>query len=134
MTDARPLEIVWFERMSYAAVAIGVVESALTLETSPDGTHTNLDISVYVFFTILLVLIWLVARRRSAAAKWILTVLVAVTTLFWLLALPATMAKIAFAILLLGTVQFLLQVVGVGLLFTAPARAWMKAAAAPHSK
>jgi Na+/proline symporter len=125
--DARPKEIVWFERLGFAAVAFGVVESAFTLEQSADGSHTNLDVSVYVVFTIMLALIWLVARRRSATAKWILIVLVVLTTMFWLLALPAMLAKIAVAIMLLASMQFILQVAGVCLLFTKPARAWMTA-------
>jgi hypothetical protein len=128
-TDGRPNEIAWFERLGFGAVAIGVIESTLTLDRSPDGSHTNLDISVYVLFTLMAALIWLVARKRSRPAKWILVVLVGLTTLFWLLALPTMMERIAFAVLLLSSLQFIAQAAAVFLLFTRPARIWMDAKA-----
>jgi len=122
---ARPRAILWFEGLyliSLLVSAWGVIAVFSTLVGVPAPERTGAALVAAITLCVLAGLVLLVSRRRNHMAKWVLVILTALTTAFWLL------MALGYANALdgPGLVQHLLQVVAVALLFTAPARAWLE--------
>lgn len=83
----RPVSIVWFERCYLGATAVGLVNTALSWNTSlqrmaespgaaqfgPSFAGNILLLGTAVAIVIALVLWYFTARRRSVVTKWIIT-------------------------------------------------------------
>jgi hypothetical protein len=75
-----PSNVLWFERLSYFSLAIGLVEFALHWIRHPVPASA-IDIAAFLFVgvgltvAILVTLIWLTARCRKNWARWTLLVL-----------------------------------------------------------
>lgn len=131
----RPPSIVWFERLSLLALAIGALVSVATWDgvvASAQGsgmTPTVAAIIYIVLFALLVGLVLLISRGRSVIAKWIYVILF----VGGFLATARDLGGI-FDLGLLGLVQalqLLLQIVAVGLLFAPPASAWLRGKETP---
>jgi hypothetical protein len=125
----RPNAIVNFERFYILALLIGVAVmltgwNEMAAATGPVLLAVVLAISVGL--TLLLVL--LISRRRSTAAKWILIVLFAIGLA---LSLPGALAGGIDAWAVAAIVQVALQAYALYLLFTPPAVAWLRGTDAP---
>ena len=121
----RPRTILWFERISLAAVAIGVLnvlratEIGLLLNGAGDaGAATVLFGSVVV----ILALVYRVSRWRSRFAKWVLIIFTLMVLLGYAPLLLTGMDSVA---KLVGLAVGAVQLGALALLFTPSARAWM---------
>jgi hypothetical protein len=135
----RPKSIVNFEIAALLAVLVGIVNSFLSWDKvmavqqakfvaqgqgKMMGMASNLGIAMAVIFVVIwLLLIWLISRKGSPAAKWIYAVLAVISLLFGLYGL--TQGPVY------GTVQFVLAIVcdllslaALWFLFQPDAKAW----------
>ncbi len=123
MRRVRPASIVWFERLYLGSLLIGVVQSVIGWKDAIALASPAFLLTVQaVVFAFLVGLILLVSRERSNVAKWINVVLF-VLGLPVIVSLLVTEKQVGSA--LLAIVQTLMQGIGLGLLFTASARAWL---------
>jgi hypothetical protein len=135
----KPPSIDRFSQIFLASLALSVVYSALTIDRSRKVLALNpgtanlgdgfLFATIAFGFAISLLLWFLVVRRRSGIARWVLVVLT-VAGLIWA---PGTM-RAAMAIgtgyFALAASSLFLQLVAVGFLFTREARDWFAGRAA----
>ena len=120
----RPIEIVWFERLVFGSLALGLVQSWLAWPELTKLASPSFILVTQVFsFGIGGGLALLVSRRRSNIAKWISVVL-------FLIGLPV-MAKEAMDGQLTGSasisvVQTIGELVAYALLFAPASVHWLK--------
>jgi hypothetical protein len=128
----RPASITWFERLYVGSLAITLGMIAMLWESVRTGMISPATLLLGLAFSIILplVLIFLVSRRRSVVAKWVLVAIVALGLVAnWLNYRPGgdlLMSLVALSIIAM-------QTVAVGLLFTAPAWAWLTGKDSPSS-
>jgi len=126
----RPSSIIWFERIIFATLVLGVLQSFLSwdqataLVANIERSPTAVVLIVQGFsFLIVATLTLLVSRRRSKVAMWISIALL-------ILGMPAFVALLAQGLVLGSGLISLLQVLGqfvaYGLLFTPASRRWMR--------
>jgi multidrug transporter EmrE-like cation transporter len=75
----RPESVVWYERLAWAAFAVGLASAAAspaTLAKYYDRYPIGYPIIMTVFLLGQLLWIWLVARKRQNWARWISLVLI----------------------------------------------------------
>lgn len=133
----RPVSIVWFERCYLGALAVGVVNSALSWNAALDKMAENPAMAdlgesfgrnTLIFGTLfgiaISLLLWYFAARRGAAvAKWIITVFFVLGVLS--LGFSAAMRTIPEGISgMIGVVAFVLNAIAVWHLFRPDAEAW----------
>jgi hypothetical protein len=129
-----PPNVVWFERLMIAAVFCGLAGVFLFWQREGVSSTAELAIAaglVIVNFGLMLLLIWLIARRRKGWVRYVIAVL-------FLLGLPYALKSAQAELMIypveggLSVVQLALQGVALVLVFTGNARAWFaKPAAAP---
>lgn len=131
----RPPSIVWFERLSLLALAIGAVVSVATWDgvlAAAQGSGMSATVAAIVYivlFALMVGLVLLISRGRSAVAKWVYVILF----VGGLIATAPSLGGI-FDQGLLGLVQalqLLLQIVAIGLLFAPPGSAWLRGKETP---
>lgn len=126
----RPVPIVWFERIIFGTLFLGLIQSYLAWDdamataaktiSNPGAFAAGIGIFVFVLIGGLTLLI---SRRRSKIALW-------VSIILFLLGLP-TLAGLAESGQLFGSAwitlfQSLGQIIAYSLLFTPAARQWMR--------
>lgn len=127
----RPNSIIQFERFYLAAIGVDVVNTILSwtdwqeralLHPQMFGEMT-LPVTTAIGFAVSLLLWFLIARRRSNVAKWLLTLFVLLALVWTVYAIP--MGRYALGLSgLLGVFSTVLQAYAVWLLFRADARRW----------
>lgn len=131
----RPTSIIRFDQAYLSAVAVGLLNTALSFEKTSaelasDASSAQLGLGTGFLFAMLgfsfgltLLLWFLVSRRASNVAKWILVVLTAASVLMGLTSLANLTAfgGLELALMLLGIG---LQLVAVYFLFRRDAREW----------
>ncbi|MDB5682386.1 MAG: hypothetical protein JWM75_84 [Sphingomonas bacterium] len=124
----RPRQILYFERAYLLSLAIAVVSLFLYWDALQAVASPILLVGAsVVLMGVMVTLVLLTSRRRSAVAKWLLVVL---TTIGIVMALPSVGGSLSAGIggwLSIG--QTLLQLAAMILLFTRAARAWLRAPA-----
>ena len=76
MTDTRPSNVRRFEQLMYLSIAIGVVNTALDWDRLVAMVH-GVGGAVFILFIdgfvfgVMILLIWLVARRAKNWARWV---------------------------------------------------------------
>ena len=130
----RPESVVMFERLfllslalSAGALVVGYDDMMRAVLSDPSmrqfGFGSGLIIGMIVAsFAVYLLLWWLIARRASNVAKWILVVFVALG----LASLPAVLTGPMSVLLLLNLAVYALEVAAVVFLFRADAKAWFR--------
>jgi len=130
----RPKSIILFEQLfllallvSLAATAISFGDISAVWQNDPNVRRVGLGTAVLVGamaldYALYLLLWFLVARKRSNAAKWILVVLVAVS----LVAVPSGLKGPLTLATGLGLAGIALDIVALAFLFKADAKAWLK--------
>lgn len=128
----RPQSILLFERLYLASLAIGIAnfvfsfDQAVSMvqndpELSELGLGSGFVIATSAFSFFISLLLWyLIARRASSIAKWILVVLTALGFVFMLFD-PSNYGGVAGAVTWITTI---LQLVALVFLFRGDARAW----------
>lgn len=125
----RPASIVTFERVVLATIVIGFASLVLNWDAAAApvrrlGYGDNFFIGAYAAsLAILLLLLWLIARRGSAVAKWVYTVLYGISIAMALLAFRDNL-RLPPAILVIQLVQWALIVFSIWLLFRPDTRSW----------
>jgi len=125
----RPASIVRFERVVLLTIVLGFVTIALSWEAAFApvrrlGYGEGFFIAVQaVVIAIVLLLVWLIARKGSAVAKWIYVVLYAVSIAMAAIGFEDTLRNPP-AILVLQLVQWALIVYSIWLLFRPDANGW----------
>ena len=125
----RPASIVRFERVVLLTIVLGFVTVALSWEASFApvrrlGFGEGFFIAAQaVSIAIVLLLLWLIARKGSAIAKWIYVVLYAFAIVMAAIGIEDLLRNPP-AILILQLVQWALIVYSIWLLFQADTRAW----------
>lgn len=123
----RPASIVWFERLYLGSLALGLVSSAFNwssltaaAEATPGASgfigSPAFMLSVMAFSLAISLVFWyLIARRGSKVAKWIVTIF----TVLGVLGLPGTLSNPAFgpSIIAFSLINTLLQLAAVVCLF-----------------
>lgn len=125
----RPRSIVSFERVVLLMIVIGLADAVLNweilnAELARQGIGEGVAGAAYgVSVVISLLLLWLIARRRSNVARWIYVVLCVASLA---VALPAigALSRLPMSALLIEAAQWLLAILSVFLLFARDARAW----------
>ena len=129
----RPPSIVMFERLFLASLAVSVLgfivsyrEITETLARDPGVQQLGLGSGFIVGtaaagYALYLLLWYLIARRASKVAKWILVVLIAISVLSTLPGLPSAWDTTA----LFGLVVTVLEIAAIVFLFRADATAWL---------
>ena len=124
----RPWSVVWYERLAWAAIAVGLASGAANptlLARNYHLYHTGFLLYGALSVTGRLLWIWLVARKRQNWARWI--------SLFWILlsilGLPSTVRDMeGFLLNPVATIlfygAFAISIVSVMLLFRSDAREW----------
>ncbi len=122
----RPATIVWFERLIFAMLALGLVQAWLNFDKLAALPRSFVLMVSAVMVALIILLTLLVSRRRSRVAMWISIVL-------FVLGLPALVTTMK--LMLIGAVtalaagmdvlQALLELIAYGLLFTPSARRWL---------
>jgi glucan phosphoethanolaminetransferase (alkaline phosphatase superfamily) len=122
-----------FDRLFLASLAVSAVSAAINwqiiaaeLTSQPGMAEIGLGSGfiagiVAVSFAISLLLWFLVARKASNVAKWILVVLAAIS----LISLPSLLAGPWDLSNFLGIAAYVLEVAALGFLFRDDARAWL---------
>ena len=126
----RPRSIIWFERIIFATLFLGLIQSYLSWDATvavaakTDSNPAAFVLTVLIFVFVLYgTLTLLVSRRRSKIALW-------VTIALFVLGLPASLGIIAsgnftgFASIAIA--QAVGQLIAYGLLFTPSSRHWLK--------
>ena len=131
----RPNSIIQFERFYLAAIGVDVVNTILSwtdwqeralLHPQMLGEMT-LPVTTAIGFAVSLLLWFLIARRRSNVAKWLLTLFVLLALVWTVYAIP--MGRYALGLSgLLGVFSTVLQAYAVWLMFRADARRWFTGA------
>ncbi|MDB5673998.1 MAG: hypothetical protein JWM65_980 [Sphingomonas bacterium] len=119
----RPATIVNFERLIFATLALGLVQTWLGWDSLVRLSSVGQLVMTDVFtFGLVILLTLLVSRRRSKVAMWISIVL-------FVLGLPFVALLAAKGLMvgstLISVAQTLGQIVAYGLLFTPSARRWL---------
>jgi hypothetical protein len=125
----RPKSIVYFERLQFSSLAIGITYALYALLT--EGTRDWSGSVVFIFlFIVALIggLTLLVSRCRSKVAMWVMIAM-------FIIGAPSTVRNIVSSGAVLESiemaVQSIIQAVGLVLLFTPTARRWMSRRADP---
>lgn len=137
----RPASIRLFEGLSLLAVAVGALIIWLSWDGVLDyarvklpgaGIEPALIVLSVIYIGLLVMLILLTSRRGSFVAKWLFVAVSLVTLLVTLPELGGLVRGGAAG--WLKIVQLLVQLAGVGFLFTPPSRAWFGAWRAPAGR
>lgn len=122
----RPSSVVWYERLAWAALGLGLVSTVANPAALSKYYHQMPTVYPIMFAASIagqLLWIWLVARKRQNWARWIslFFILIGIPTTIWdseqrfqINAVAASFFHVAFA----------MSAVSVMLLFRADARAW----------
>lgn len=121
-----------FEQLMYLTLFIGVFDSILLWNrlvsdaraAAIDGAWSILFIQVFVL-AMMVLLIWLVARRRKNWVRWLMLVLFVVGVPFSLPTLFRTLLMNPF-VGTMGCLQWAFQIVALYLIFTGDAREWFE--------
>jgi hypothetical protein len=125
-SDARPSNVVWFERLMYFMVLIEVIFTILQwdqlMAQAPQyygaaATGTLFGILTDVLF------IWLVARRRKSWVRWLLLVPVVFGIPYGIVTWPPA-TPVSYAVP--TCLSWLAQAVAVFLIFTGNSREWFR--------
>jgi hypothetical protein len=118
-----PRDIQLFEKLNLAAVAIGIIVAALIFDANRALTNTAFVLLVQGFVLIvLLFLIFWISRWRSNIGRWIWTIRFVVGLVFSLSAF-ASWSEYGW-LQFLSVIQWVLEGIGIYLLFTPAARQW----------
>lgn len=130
-----PSNVVWFERLMYVAILLGLVDIALTMQREamafPSAEAWIAVATGAVLVALYVWLIWLVARKRVGWVRYVLLVLFLLTLAAAFVDLPADLRTRSIDLAVNG-LQCLAEAVALVLVFTGNARGWFaKAAAGP---
>jgi hypothetical protein len=121
----RPKQIVWFERIMFGTLALGIVNSWRRwpeLKALSEGSSYFFLEQLITVISMAALYLW-ISRGRSNVGKWILIV-------FFVLGIPVVFwAQTATGISLIDwifLIQTLANLVALALLFTRDARAWFR--------
>ena len=120
----RPLHIIWFERIIFVTLALGMLNTFLDWpQLAAVGGPAFLFFVQGVILAIMVTLTLLISRRHSKIAKW------AMVGLF-ILGLPMFISTVAAGqlrgVAIITAAQMLAQVVAYGLLFSSSSRRWFE--------
>jgi len=123
----RPGEILWFEKLYLACIAICAAEMATRVATSEAGISNEmlpaLLLMTSVGFGISLTLTFLTSRGSSRIAMWILVA-------FFIVGLPSDAVTLfkgdSVALAVITLLRALVEAAALGFLFTPSARRWFK--------
>lgn len=131
----RPASIVMFERFFLASLALSVISVVLGYGAMMDelgrepalaqmGIGGGLVIGVVALGLVINLLLWfLIARKASNAAKWILVIL---TALGLASSLPSALGGPWNLMTILGLASYALEIAAIVYLFKDDAKAWLK--------
>ncbi len=128
----RPGSIVAFERLYLLALVVAAVaavanwDRSLSFAGSVGFGPGLVIITQLIGLGLMALLIFLISRRRSVVAKWLLTILFLVGLIFVGRDLPALLRGGYSGVL--PTLQILLQGSAIALLFTRASRSWLSGA------
>ncbi|HEX8643826.1 MAG TPA: hypothetical protein VF702_07925 [Allosphingosinicella sp.] len=132
----RPQSIVQFERVVLLIIVVQLVGSFFNWEymemmVARQGMGSGVvAAAVAISIGITLLLLWLIARRRSVVAMWIYVAICAFGILTTLLGIGEIMRQTTPSILAQAA-QLVLTIVSIWLLFRADSRAWFRKDATP---
>jgi hypothetical protein len=122
----RPTSVARFELLAYVSLLLGVLGVALTFENHVQQAGLFFVLAVQgITFAVLIVLIWLIARRRQNWARWVFAVLFVLglplsLPMVWASLMPITLSGV------ISVVQIALQVVGLIFVFSPQSRPWFQ--------
>ncbi len=133
----RPTSILWFERLYLAAFALSLVSIALSwesgvamMEANPNTRAMGAGVLVFGSAAVCigtLLLWWFAAHRRSATAKWLISIWFVISTV--MLALTLFRSGLRFDIVsAVGWAVYLLRAWALSYLFKPDAEAWFAGA------
>ena len=124
----RPASIVYFERLSILSILVGIAFAMLTWDSGAEAAGQSglgpgmVPVVQGISLAIVLALIFLISRKASVVAKWILVVLFVIGVVFMVPQLGQTLDQGLVGLLQIS--QIVVQAAAIYFLFTAEARAW----------
>lgn len=120
----RPKNIIMFERLVLASLALGPIQTLIGWQQLMALGSIQFVLGIQAFtIGVILLLTFLVSRRRSKVAMWILIVM-------FVLGVPMIIKMFTDGVLvgasLITLAQTLAQLLGIILLFTPASRSWMR--------
>jgi prepilin signal peptidase PulO-like enzyme (type II secretory pathway) len=131
----RPASIIYFERLSVLSILVGIAFTMLTWDAEVKVAQASNLGSAFVPLVqgislfIILLLIFLISRKASNIAKWILVALFVLGVAFIAPSLLQTLDQGLIGLLQLS--QLIVQAAAIYFLFTPEARAWFGARGRP---
>ena len=128
----RPSSIIWFERLFLASLIVSLVNFVLGYgqmrrlwladpRLAQVGLGSGFLVGAAVLSFVIYLLLWfLIARKASNVAKWVLVVFIAIG----LLSLPSAFTGPFSVAQGLGLLVYILEIAAIVCLFRADARAW----------
>jgi hypothetical protein len=126
MGEDMPSNIARFEQLMYLSLGIGIVIAAMQYPSLSSNAGAALTLSIQAStFGIMLLFIWLIARRHANWARWVFLV-ISLAGLLAYIPVLGQMLRINPFSGILSMIQFLIQAVAFYLVFTGNAVAWFK--------
>ena len=126
----RPTSILYFERLSILSILVGMVFTGLEWESQIAGARASgmppaaVPITLAFSLAVLLLLIFLISRKASVIAKWILVILFA---LGLVVSVPQVLEALDRGLVgLLQLTQLVVQGMAIYFLFTPEANDWFR--------
>jgi hypothetical protein len=132
----RPVSIVYFERAVLLSILLGLLNTYLmwdriVAQIADLGYGPGFVVAVQIIsYGVLLLLLWLIAYRRSNVARWTYVVLAALGLVSGLTGIREMLALDPL-FLAISAVQYLISIVSIVLLFRPDARRWFDKNHAP---
>ena len=132
----RPNSIIWFERLFLASLVVSAANFILGYtqmrqlwladpRVAQVGLGSGFLVGAAVFSFVIYLLLWfLIARKASRVAKWVLVVFIAIA----LISLPSALTGPFSLAQALGLLVYILEIAAIVCLFRADARAWLAGA------
>jgi hypothetical protein len=125
----RPVSIEYFERLSFLAMMVGIVFTALSWDPGQaERLHVGpvfLPVALALCYALLVTLVLLISRKASQIAQGIFLLLFAAGLVLAIPTLPGILTSGQIGLLQIA--QIALQAVAIYFLFTPEARAWFRA-------
>ncbi len=125
----RPVSIEYFERLSFLAMMVGIVFTALSWDPGQaERLHVGpmfLPVALTICYLFLATLVLLISRKASLIAQGIFLLLFAAGVVLAIPAVPAILNDGQIGLLQIA--QIALQAVAIYFLFTPESRAWFRA-------
>jgi hypothetical protein len=126
-----PSNVARFEQLMYLSIGIGIALSCLQYGSLSQKDDVTFALIIQLFvFAVLVILVWLIARRQENWARWVLVIMFLAGLLFYIPILSQTL-NTSPLLGILSIIRDFIQGIALYLVFTGNAVAWFRAVQGP---